>query len=130
MTNLRPPPVYKAIVVQLIATAFIATISLLFAGNVTAYSALLGGLISALPNSYFALQAFKFQGARNADKVVKSFIKGELGKIAITIVLFALSFTLITNLSELALILGFITTHFVGVMMSGFISYSPTSDKT
>ena len=130
MTNLRPPPVYKAIVVQLIATAFIATISLLFAGNVTAYSALLGGLISALPNSYFALQAFKFQGARNAEKVVKSFIKGELGKIAITIVLFALSFTLITNLSELALILGFITTHFVGVMMSGFISYSPTSDKT
>ena len=130
MTNLRPPPVYKAIVVQLIATAFIATISLLFAGNVTAYSALLGGLISALPNSYFALQAFKFQGARNADKVVKSFIKGELGKIAITIVRFALSFTLITNLSELALILGFITTHFVGVMMSGFISYSPTSDKT
>ena len=130
VTNLRPPPVYKAIVVQLIATAFIATISLLFAGNVTAYSALLGGLISALPNSYFALQAFKFQGARNADKVVKSFIKGELGKIAITIVLFALSFTLITNLSELALILGFITTHFVGVMMSGFISYSPTSDKT
>jgi len=130
VTNLRPPPVYKAIVVQLIATAFIATISLLFAGNVTAYSALLGGLISALPNSYFALQAFKFQGARNAEKVVKSFIKGELGKIAITIVLFALSFTLITNLSELALILGFITTHFVGVMMSGFISYSPTSDKT
>ena len=130
MTNLRPPPVYKVIVAQLIATAFIATISLLFAGGVTAYSALLGGMISALPNSYFALQAFKFQGARNADKVVKSFIKGELGKIAITIVLFALSFTLITNLSELALILGFIATHFVGVMMSGLISYSPTSNKT
>ena len=130
MNNLRPPPVYKVIVAQLIATAFITAISLLFLGSVTAYSALLGGLISALPNSYFALQAFKYQGARNADKVVKSFIKGELGKIAITIVLFALSFTLITNLSELALILGFITTHFVGVMMSGLISYSPTSEKS
>ena len=130
MNNLRPPPVYKVIVAQLIATAFITAISLLFSGNVTAYSALLGGLISALPNSYFALQAFKYQGARNADKVVKSFIKGELGKIVITIVLFALSFTLITNLSELALILGFIITHFVGVMMSGLISYSPTSEKS
>jgi len=130
VTNLRPPPVYKVIVAQLFATLFIATISLLFSGNVVAYSVLLGGLISALPNSYFAMQAFKYQGARSADKVVKSFIRGELGKIGITIVLFALSFTLITNLNELALILGFIATHFVGVMMSGLISYSPSSDKT
>ena len=130
MTNLRPPPVYKVIVAQLAATIFIAAVSLLFSGSVIAYSVLLGGLISALPNSYFAFQAFKYQGARNADKVVKSFIKGELGKIGITIVLFALSFTLITNLSELALILGFITTHFVGVMISGLIGYSPTSNKT
>tara|TARA_B100000029_G_scaffold218163_2_gene215967 strand:+ start:2321 stop:2713 length:393 start_codon:yes stop_codon:yes gene_type:complete len=130
VTNLRPPPVYKVIVAQLAATIFIAAVSLLFSGSVIAYSVLLGGLISALPNSYFAFQAFKYQGARNADKVVKSFIKGELGKIGITIVLFALSFALITNLSELALILGFITTHFVGVMMSGLIGYSPTSNKT
>ena len=91
-----------------------------------AYSVLMGGLISALSNSYFALHAFKYGGARNAERVVKSFIKGELGKIVITIVLFALSFTLITNLNELALILGFIATHFVGVMMSGLISYSPS----
>ncbi|MDD9896648.1 MAG: ATP synthase subunit I [Gammaproteobacteria bacterium] len=130
MTNFRPPPVYKVIVAQLSATIFIGTLSLLFSGNVVAYSVLLGGLISALPNSYFACQAFKYQGARNADKVVKSFIRGELGKIGITIVLFALSFTLITNLNELALILGFIATHFVGVMVSGLISYSPTSNKT
>ena len=93
-----------------------------------AYSVLLGGLISALPNSYFALHAFKFRGARNADKVVKGFIRGELGKLVITMVLFALSFTLVTNLNELALILGFIATHFVGVMMSGFISYSPSGN--
>ena len=130
MTNLRPPPVYKVIVAQLAATVFIAAVSLLFLGNVIAYSVLLGGLISDLQNSYFALQAFKYQGDRSADKGVKSFIRGQLGKIGITIVLFALSFTLITNLSELALILGFITAHFVGVMMSGLISYSPTNNKT
>ena len=130
MTNLRPPPVYKVIVAQLAATVFIAAVSLLFLGNVNAYSVLLGGLISALTNSYFGFQALKNQRARPADKVVKRFIRGQLGKIGITIVLFALSFTLITNLSELALILGFITAHFVGVMMSGLISYSPTSNKT
>ena len=130
MTNLKAPPVYKVIVAQFAVTSFIAVISLLLSGTVLAYSALLGGLISALPNSYFALQAFKYRGASNAEKVVKGFIKGELGKIGITLVLFALSFTLITNLNELALILGFVTTHFVGVMASGLISYSPTENKT
>ncbi len=95
-----------------------------------AYSVLLGGLISALPNSYFAFHAFKFQGARNAEKVVRGFIRGELAKIVITVVLFALSFTLITNLNELALILGFIAIHFIGVMMSGLISYNPSGNNT
>lgn len=126
MTNLRTPPVYKVIVAQFLATAFIAAASLFLSGTITAYSIVVGGLISALPNSYFALQAFKFQGARNADRVVKSFIRGELGKIGITLVLFALSFTLITNLHELALILGFIAVHFIGVMVSAFINYTPS----
>lgn len=95
-----------------------------------AYSALLGGLISALPNSFFAMQAFRYQGARNADRVVKSFMRGELGKIIITLMLFALSFALIANLSELALIIGFGATHFVGVMMSGLIDYRPSRNHS
>jgi len=130
VSRLKAPPVHKVIVAQLVATIVMAAISLLLSGTITAYSALLGGLISAVPNSYFALQAFKYQGARNADRVVKSFIRGEMGKILITLVLFALSFTLITSLNELALILGFIVTHFVGVMMSGLISYSPSTNRT
>ena len=124
MTNLRPPPVYKVIAAQFAATGFLALASLLLIGKVVAYSVFLGGVISALPNSYFVIQAFRFQGARNADRVVKSFIRGELGKIGITITLFALSFTLITNLSEIALILGFIVVQFAGVVMSGLVSYS------
>ncbi|GJM11972.1 MAG: ATP synthase subunit I [Pseudohongiella sp.] len=127
MSNLKTPPVYKVIIAQLAMTVFIAVVSLLISGTVLAYSSLLGGLISAVPNSYFALHAFRFQGARNAQRVVKGFIRGELGKIIITVVLFALSFTLITSLNELALILGFALTHFTGVVMSGFISYSPSS---
>ena len=130
MTNLRPPSVYKVIVAQLVWTASLSLVCLSIFGVVAGYSALLGGLISAVPNSYFALHAFKFQGARNADKVVKSFIRGELGKIVFTGVLFALSFTLVTNLDELALISGFVATHFVGVVMSGTIDYSPTRKNT
>lgn len=123
---MRTPPVHKVIVAQLLATAFIATTSLLLSGTITAYSTLMGGLISALPNSYFAFEAFRYQGATKADLVVKSFIRGELGKIGITLLLFALSFTLITKLNELALILGFISIHFTGVMASAFIDYRPS----
>ncbi|MCH8174314.1 MAG: ATP synthase subunit I [Proteobacteria bacterium] len=130
VSNLKAPPVYKVILAQLAITGFISVISLLFSGTTIALSVLLGGLISALPNSYFALHAFKYSGARNADKIVKGFIRGELGKIVITVVLFALSFALISSLNELALILGFIATHFVGVMMSGLISSSPSSNKS
>ena len=130
VSNLKAPPVYKVILAQLAITGFISVISLLFSGTTLALSVLLGGLISALPNSYFALHAFKYSGARNADKIVKGFIRGELGKLVITVVLFALSFALISSLNELALILGFIATHFVGVMMSGLISSSLSSNKS
>jgi ATP synthase protein I len=130
MSNLKTPPVYKVIIAQLAVTIFMAVISLLMSGIVLAYSILVGGLISALPNSYFALHAYRYQGARNAQNVVKGFIRGELGKIIMTVILFALSFTMITSLNELALILGFTLIHFVGVVMSGFISYSPPQNKT
>jgi len=130
MSNLKTPPVYKVIIAQLAVTIFMAVISLLLSGIVLAYSVLAGGLISALPNSYFALHAYRYQGARNAENVVKGFIRGELGKIIMTVILFALSFMLITSLNELALILGFTLIHFVGVVMSGFISYSPPQNKT
>jgi ATP synthase protein I len=129
VSNLKAPPVYKVILAQLAITGFISVISLLFSGTTMALSVLLGGLISALPNSYFALHAFKYSGARNADKIVRGFIRGELGKIVMTVVFFALSFALISSLNELALILGFIAIHFVGVMMSGLISSSPSSHK-
>lgn len=141
MTNLRTPPVrkvpahkvvpvHKVIVAQLLASVFIAAVSLLLSGTVTAYSVLLGALISALPNSYFAMHAFRYQGAGNADRVVRGFLQGELGKIVITIVLFALSFSLITNLNEPALILGFGVIHFTGIVASGVIIYSPPDNKT
>ena len=130
MTNLRPPPVYKVIVVQLAWTALLSLVCMVIFDAAVGCSALMGGLISAVPNSYFALQAFKFQGAQNADKVVKSFIRGELGKIVFTGVLFALSFTLVKGLNEFALIAGFIATHFVGVIMSGFIDSRLTGKNT
>jgi len=130
MSNLKPPPVYKIIMTQFVATVVIAAILLFFTNSIVAYSVLVGGLVSAISNCYFAVQAFRYNGARNADKVVKSFMKGEIGKIVITIVLFALTFTLITNINEIALIMGFIAIHFIGIMMSGLINQGPVRTNT
>lgn len=130
MSNLKPPPVHRVIVVQLVATVLIAAIFLTFSSVVAAYSIFIGGLISAIPNYFFAIQAFRYRGARNADKVVKSFMKGEMGKLAITLLLFALTFTLITAISEAALIGGFFAAQFVGIMMSGMIDYSPAGNNS
>lgn len=118
---------HKVIVAQLLMVTLISGVTLLISGIIVAYSVLLGGLISALPNSFFTSQAFRYQGARNAEKVVKSFMRGEIGKIAITIAMFALCFGLLSPLSELALILGFIATQFIGVLASTRIDYTPSS---
>ena len=118
------------IAAQLLATAAIAAFSLILSGTATAISAVAGGLASALPNSYFAHHAFRYRGARNADRVLRSFMRGEFGKITLTLMMFALSFTLITNLQAPALILGFITIHFIGVMATGLIDFTPQAGRS
>ncbi|MCB1669508.1 MAG: ATP synthase subunit I [Gammaproteobacteria bacterium] len=125
MSNLKAPPVHRVIVAQLVATVLMALTFLVFSNVIAAYSILIGGLVSAIPNAYFAVQAFRYRGARNAEKVVKSFRKGYFGKLGITIMLFAVTFTLVTTINEIALILGFVIVQFVGTMMSGLIDYSP-----
>lgn len=128
MSNLKPPPVYKIIVAQVAMTAILAIVVLVFSNTIAAMSILVGGLVSAIPNCYFAVQAFRYRGARNAEKVVKSFRKGVLGKTALTIVLFALAFSLIVNINAAALITGFVAAQFIGIMMAGLIEYTPSGN--
>jgi ATP synthase protein I len=53
----------------------------------------MGGLIQILPQAWFSWQAFKYAGASNVDKVVRSMYRGELGKVVMTASLFAILFT-------------------------------------
>ncbi len=103
---------------QFIGPALLAVTFLWTAGVAVAGSVLAGGLISALSNSYFAVQAFRYRGAENADKVVGSFLKGEFGKIVIAILLFALSFNFLENLNVAALFSGFVFAHLIGIAVT------------
>lgn len=75
---------------------------------VVAYSALCGGAIAVSANAWFARQVFRYQGARNAPLITRSFYRGEMGKLLLAAVMFALVFALIRPLSPAALFGGFI----------------------
>lgn len=70
----------------------VALVSALMGGESAALSALLGGLVCLLPNAYFAWRVFRFQGARFARDIVKSFYRAEAGKFGLTAALFTLVF--------------------------------------
>lgn len=120
---------YKVILAQLIGPALLAVTFLWTTDAAVARSVFAGGLISALSNSYFAVQAFRYQGAENAEKIVRSFLKGEIGKIAIAILLFALSFGFLEDLNVVALFSGFVFAHFIGVAATGRMINSSTATR-
>lgn len=92
---------------QFLAMLVIGAVGLLLGGKLTGLSALLGGLIGWLPNTYFALRAFRYRGARAAQKIVRSFYAGAFGKMILTMAMFAIVFIKVKPLGALALFVGF-----------------------
>jgi ATP synthase protein I len=80
--------------VQLSFTLIIATVCALIYDIQTALSALFGGLVFIIPNAYFAITVFKYQGARAAKQIMNGFYKGEAMKIILSVFLFTAVFTL------------------------------------
>ena len=109
---------YKVILAQLIGPALLAATFLWTTDAAIARSVIAGGLISAVSNGYFVVRAFRYQGAENADKIVRSFLRGEIGKIVIAILLFALSFNFLEDLNVAALFSGFLFAHLIGISAS------------
>lgn len=55
-----------------------------------------------LGNLYFAIQAFRFSGARASQEMVRAFYRGEAGKFVIVMLLFIASFRLIDGIRDTA----------------------------
>lgn len=108
--------VVRALLIYQFAGCVVFSAMALVYGITPAYSALLGGLICLLPNCYFAFRAFRFQGARAAKQIVRSFYAGEAGKLALTTLLFAGVFIAVKPLNALALFVGY-----VGVQLLNWI---------
>lgn len=101
------PPLLKIYLGQCSVLA-VLTAGLFFVDVTTAYSVLLGGMVSILPNTYLGAMAFRHSGARAAQEVATSLYRGEVGKFVLTAVFFACIFVFIKPLSVGALFTTFI----------------------
>ena len=102
----RPP--LAGLYAALLGLLLLISAGFLCVNITTAYSVLLGGLISVGPGYYFARQAFRFRGARFARQITHAFYVGETGKFLMTAGAFAAVFALVKPLNVAAVMLAFL----------------------
>ena len=103
----------KVLVVQIGVGVILAAVLWSIYGDVVGYSVLLGTLVAVLPNAFLALRLAVPRRDPGARALVQAAYLGELGKLALTVLLFSLVFTLVKPLSAAALFAGFIVTQLV-----------------
>lgn len=101
----------------MLVTVVLTGLAGILGGTVAAYSLLFGGLISAVPNAYFAQKVFRNRGARATERIVKAFYAGEAIKLALMSAGFALVFVYVKPLNTMALFGGFVLVHLSGLLM-------------
>lgn len=125
VSNIKAPPIYIAFIIQFFSCVVLALAVWLLLDGVAAYSILLGGFISIVPNSYFAFKAFRYRGASKTPLIIKSFYAGETGKLIMTGAFFAMVFAGVKPLNELAVIIGFIIILVTGLVATAWVSLAP-----
>ena len=93
MTTIPKPPL-SGVPIRQLAVLLPACTVLFFLDKAVAHSVLVGGLIQIVPQAWFARQAFKFSGARQASSVVRAMYRGEMVKVLLTAALMAIVFAL------------------------------------
>jgi len=82
-------------------------------GHVAGYSALLGALTCVIPNAFLALRLAVPRRDPGARSLVRAAYLGELGKLALTVLMFSIVFVLVRPLNAAALFAGFVATQLV-----------------
>ena len=103
----------KMLVAQVGVGAVLAVVLWRIYGDVAGYSALLGSLVCVVPNAFLALRLIAPRRDPGAQALLRAAWIGEIGKLALTVLIFTLVFTLVRPLSAAALFAGFIATQLV-----------------
>ena len=98
--------VQKIAAIQLLVTLLIAVVSLILSDSRAAYSAIVGGGISAIVTLYFASKVFSARIGSPAAKIARTFYIGEVVKLLLTILLLSAAFFWL-HVSPLPLLLAY-----------------------
>ena len=82
-------------------------------GNIAGYSALLGSLACVIPNAFLALRLVVPRRDPGARALIRAAYIGELGKLALTVLIFSIVFVLVRPLAAVPFFTGFIAAQLV-----------------
>ena len=109
----------KVLLAQLGLSVVLAMLFWGVGGHVPAYSAMLGGLICVVPNAFLALRLVAPRRDLRARALVRAAYIGELGKLALTVLMFGTVFVLVRPLAAWPLFAGFIGAQLM--TLAGFL---------
>ena len=110
----------KVLVAQIGIGVVLAAVLWGLYGHITGYSALLGSLTCVIPNAFLVLRLAVPRRDPGARDLIRAAYIGELGKLAITVLMFSIVFAAVRPLSVAALFAGFIAAQlmtFAGLLM-------------
>ena len=110
-------PVLLTLVWQSLVTLLGAVVGYALGGSVAAYSALAGGAATVLPNGFLAARLLAPSLRYDAARMLRSAWLGEVGKIVLTVVMFAAIFVAVKPLSAVALFGTFIAAQLVTLVV-------------
>lgn len=118
--------VARVLLAQLGLTVVLALLFWGTDGRVSGYSAMLGGLTCVIPNAFLALRLAVPRRDPGAGALVRAAYIGELGKLALTVLMFSMVFTMVRPLAAGALFAGFIAAQMV--TFAGFLMRDKKTD--
>lgn len=104
----RRKAVYRFIFLQLLLVLFVSLGIFYVLGCLSGYSFLLGALTSIVPSVYMAWRVFGRKKVMPAREAVKSFYRGEAGKLVLTALLLSLVFIFVEPLAAGSFFAGFV----------------------
>lgn len=114
-----PGLIVRLLLAQLGLTVLLAALFWGTGGATSGYSALLGGLTCVIPNAFLAMRLSVPRRDPGPGALVRAAYIGELGKLALTVLMFTVVFTLVRPLEAWPLFAGFIAAQLM--TLGGFL---------
>jgi ATP synthase protein I len=105
--------IVTVLALQLLVGVALAALLWRLAGGVAGYSALLGSLTCVIPNAFLATRIVLARRDPGARALIRAAWTGELGKLALTVLMFSIVFVTVRPLAAGSLFAGFIVAQLV-----------------